>query len=138
MARQDPCRPCGAVLVEFAVVVPLLLLIVLGILEYGQYVQAHEAVSLAAREAARVAVAPGGSRAEATERARQVLAAIGIEDFQIRFQPDPPETALVGQAVEVTIEAEFREISWLPLPMRLEEAPLRATSVMRVEFENFP
>ena len=49
----------GAQLVEFALVLPLLLLVVLGIAEFGFIFQRYEVVTNAAREGARMAVLPG-------------------------------------------------------------------------------
>ena len=49
----------GAQLVEFALVLPLLLLIMLGIAEFGFVFQRYEVLTNAAREGARVAVLPG-------------------------------------------------------------------------------
>ncbi len=49
----------GAQLVEFALVLPLLLLVVLGIAEFGFIFQRYEVITNAAREGARLAVLPG-------------------------------------------------------------------------------
>lgn len=49
----------GAELVEFALVLPLLLLVILGIAEFGFIFQRYEVVTNAAREGARMAVLPG-------------------------------------------------------------------------------
>jgi Flp pilus assembly protein TadG len=49
----------GAQLVEFALVLPLLLLVVLGIAEFGFIFQRYEVITNAAREGARMAVLPG-------------------------------------------------------------------------------
>jgi hypothetical protein len=49
----------GAELIEFALVLPVLLLIVLGIVDFGFMFQRMEVVTNAAREGARLAVLPG-------------------------------------------------------------------------------
>lgn len=49
----------GAQLVEFALVLPLLLLIVLGIAEFGFIFQRYQVITNAAREGARMAMLPG-------------------------------------------------------------------------------
>ncbi len=51
--------PRGAELIEFALVFPLLLLVVLGIVDFGFLFQRMEVVTNAAREGARLAVLPG-------------------------------------------------------------------------------
>jgi TadE-like protein len=49
----------GAELVEFCLVLPLLLLVFGGIVDFGLLLQRHQVVSNAAREGARLAVLPG-------------------------------------------------------------------------------
>ena len=49
----------GAELVEFALVFPMLLLVMLGIMDFGFLFQRYEVVTNAAREGARVAILPG-------------------------------------------------------------------------------
>ncbi|HEX2193415.1 MAG TPA: TadE family protein [Candidatus Limnocylindria bacterium] len=51
----------GQSLVEFAIILPVFLLIVVGILDFGRVVWATSAVTNAAREAARYAIVHGGS-----------------------------------------------------------------------------
>ena len=58
----------GAELIEFALTLPLLLLLVLGMIEFGFLFQEYEVVTNAAREGARIAVLPTYS---ATQTARQ-------------------------------------------------------------------
>ena len=49
----------GNALVEFALTLPLLVLIVVGIFDFGFAFQQYEVVTNAAREGARMAVLPG-------------------------------------------------------------------------------
>jgi Flp pilus assembly protein TadG len=60
----------AAQLVEFALVLPMLLLVVLGIAEFGFIFQRYEVVTNAAREGARMAVLPGYTAADVTARVR--------------------------------------------------------------------
>ena len=58
----------GAELIEFALVFPLLLMIVLGIVDFGFMFQRLEVVTNAAREGARIAVLPGYDDADIQTR----------------------------------------------------------------------
>jgi Flp pilus assembly protein TadG len=60
----------AAQLVEFALVLPMLLLVVLGIAEFGFIFQRYEVVTNAAREGARMAVLPGYTTADVDARVR--------------------------------------------------------------------
>ena len=69
----------GAQLIEFALVLPMLLLVVLGIAEFGFLFQRYEVLTNAAREGARMAVLPGYStpigQAAVTTRVQAYVAA---------------------------------------------------------------
>ena len=52
-------RDSGAEMVEFAIITPLLLMIIAGIADFGFLFQSWEVATNAAREGARVAVLPG-------------------------------------------------------------------------------
>jgi len=60
----------AAQLVEFALVLPMLLLLILGIAEFGFIFQQYEVVTNAAREGARMAVLPGYTDADVDARVR--------------------------------------------------------------------
>jgi Flp pilus assembly protein TadG len=64
----------GAELIEFALVFPLLLLVVLGIADFGLMFQQYEVLTNAAREGARIAVLPTYSSADAITRVNQYVA----------------------------------------------------------------
>jgi Flp pilus assembly protein TadG len=68
----------GATLVEAALVLPLLLLVVLGILDFGLLFWRFESVTNAAREGARVAILPGYSTTDVENRIEQYLANAGL------------------------------------------------------------
>ena len=65
----------GAELIEFALVFPLLLLVVFGIMDFGMLFQQYEVLTNAAREGARIAVLPGYAQADVTARVTQYLTA---------------------------------------------------------------
>lgn len=62
-------REHGAVAVEFVVLFPLLLLLLLGIVQFGRYYNATIAVTHAAREAARSLALGGNAQTAATAAA---------------------------------------------------------------------
>ncbi len=68
----------GAELVEFALVMPLLLLIMFGIFDFGLLFQRYEVLTNAAREGARLAVLPGYSDADVSARVATYLQAGGV------------------------------------------------------------
>lgn len=63
----------GGVLVEFALVVPILLVIFAGIVDFGLMMQRREVVTNAAREGARIAVLPGYDATDVQARVNAYL-----------------------------------------------------------------
>jgi Flp pilus assembly protein TadG len=68
----------GAELIEFALVFPLLLFVVLGLVDFGFLFQRMEVVTNGAREGARIAVLPGYNNADVKARVLSYLNAGGV------------------------------------------------------------
>jgi Flp pilus assembly protein TadG len=74
----------GAEVIEFALTLPLLLLVVLGIIEFGFLFQQYEVVTNAAREGARIATLPtysanaSATQANVEARVNQYLSSAGL------------------------------------------------------------
>ena len=68
----------GAELIEFALVVPILIFIIAGIVDFGMMFRTFEAVTNAAREGARVGVLPGYNPPDVQARVDAYLAASGL------------------------------------------------------------
>ena len=60
LRRRDAASRRGQALVEFALVLPVFLMILFGIIDGGRYVFQNNVLSQAAREGARVAAAEAG------------------------------------------------------------------------------
>ena len=68
----------GAELIEFALVFPLLLMIILGIVDFALMFQRYEVVTNAVREGARVAVLPGYTETDVQARVASYIAEGGL------------------------------------------------------------
>ena len=95
----------GASAVEFALVVPLLILLVIGIAEFGRAFQVQSTLSAAAREGVR-SMALQNNQAQARALARSVASSLnpGLTDAQIAISPGScPASYTPGATVTVTI-----------------------------------
>ena len=63
----------GAELVEFALVLPLLIFTIMGLVDFGFLFQRFEVINNAAREGARIAVLPGYSQTDVQNRVTQYV-----------------------------------------------------------------
>jgi Flp pilus assembly protein TadG len=80
----------GAELIEFALVTPLLLLLVFGVANFGLMFQRYEVLTNAAREGARVAALPLYLEADVQARVTQYLAGSGVNGATTTYLTPAP------------------------------------------------
>ena len=73
ITRRTPRSERGAALLEAAITIPILLLIAVGIFEFGRAYQTWQVLTNAAREGARMAVLPNTSVSAVQSRARDYM-----------------------------------------------------------------
>lgn len=78
-ARRPLASERGSQLVELALVLPVMLLVLAGIVDMGFLFKDYQVVTNAAREGARMAALPGWTTEQVTGRVNSYLAAGGIE-----------------------------------------------------------
>lgn len=91
---------CGAAVIEFALVVPLLLVLVFGIIEFAILMYDKAMITNASREGARAGITVRAPRMSTTEIVNKVNDY--CQDYLITFDPaDPPPTirTLVNKTV---------------------------------------
>jgi Flp pilus assembly protein TadG len=121
----------GQSLVEFALVVPLLLLLVIGIAEFGRAWMTKNILTGAAREAVRVMAVQTGNVTTATARADNILNSAGITTATVSVIDAPSSF----EAVSVTVTYNFPVVIAGFIP-GLDNAtiPLSSTTTMRREY----
>lgn len=129
--RRRPRR--GVAVVEFAVVAPVFVLILLGMIEFGRMAMVQQVITNASREGARIGVLDGATRAGVTARVNSYLTSAGIPTGGVTVSPDPPDSAGYGESVTVGVQVPFGEVSWLPTPRFIGNQMLSAECVMRRE-----
>jgi Flp pilus assembly protein TadG len=92
----------GAAAVEFALVVPVLLLLLLGIMEYSRAFNAQSTLSAAAREGART-MALANDLGQARSAARHAAAELGVPTSAVTITPSSCTGSSATTAVTVTI-----------------------------------
>ena len=98
----------GAAAVEFALVVPILLLLLVGILEFGRVYNAQIELTAAARQGVRVMAIQNSQAAakSATELAAPSLNP-SLTDAQIAIVSSPVNTGLCAPGSTVTVAATY-------------------------------
>jgi len=136
----------GAELIELAIVLPILLLVLAAIVDFGFLFQRWESLTNAAREGARIATLPGYSGTaggDVETRVRNYLSATGIPGGPAVIPPVTystetlPSGKIVSVAsVSVSYPADFRYLG--PIAALIggtsqSSIMMRAVSVMRIE-----
>jgi Flp pilus assembly protein TadG len=129
----------GAELIEFAIVTPLLLLLLAGIFDFGMMFRSFEAVTNAAREGARVGVLPGYSTPDIEARVDAYMAVSGLSgDYTVTVDSVAIETGagtFNARSVAVNYTYQFTVLGGIGAAFggNFTTIPLRAVSVMRTE-----
>jgi Flp pilus assembly protein TadG len=118
------------------VVVPVLILLVFGMLEFGRVMMVQQVLTNAAREGCRKATLPGSSSSDVTAVVNNYLTSSGISGANAPSVSPDPSSANAGDAITVTVSVPFNNVSWLPVPLFLSGKTLSATVVMCKESNN--
>jgi Flp pilus assembly protein TadG len=136
----------GAELIEFAVVLPILLLVFAGIVDFALVFQRFLVVSNAAREGGRIAVLPGYSQTDVQNRVTQYVQQ-GLGDNTVTpttvltsVTIDPPGATPPFPAAQVTVSITHSYLLLGPVSTLLggsggswSSITLSARSTMRIE-----
>jgi Flp pilus assembly protein TadG len=128
-------QPAGAAVVEFAVVLPLFFMIVMGGIELGRALLVRHTLEEAARSGCRVAAARGGTAADAQSLVDQAMSTTSITGYTVTVDPDPPTEVETGDPVTVTVTVPYRNVGWVPVPSYMGSKTIIARCVMPAEGE---
>lgn len=122
----------GVAAVEFALVVPVLIALLFGTIEWGRYFYVRESVVHAAREGARGGTLLGATSVTACGAAQAYLDAVGISttcpgDITVTMEHDIVTAAGTIPGVQVIIDLTFTPLTGLPLAL---PARVGATAIM--------
>ncbi len=128
--RSTHSRRRGAVVVEFAIVAPLFFVFIITAFEFGRLNVIRHTADNAAYEAARHAIVPGATAAEAVARANSLLGIVGTRGAIVTVNP-----TILGPAVNtvsVTVEVPMAQNGWIA-PKFTGAATMRSVSTMKTE-----
>lgn len=115
--RPRGSRRRGAATVEFAVVLPLLLVMLLGIIEMGRAMMVGEVTAAAARLGARAAVISGATNSQVVSTVSTYLQAGGVKNATTVVSVNGASgadlsTASAGDAIQVLVQAPMNSNAW--------------------------
>jgi Flp pilus assembly protein TadG len=107
----------GAALVEFSLVLPLLLLLLIGSIEIGGAILTRHTLSEAARAGARVyALKKKKTEADVYLAVAKVMEPAGLENYTLSLDPDPSVEVEQLTPLTVTVSIPSTEYSWVASP----------------------
>lgn len=123
----------GTAVIEFALIAPVFLLLVFGMIEFGRAIMVQQVLVNVSREGARQAAVDGGViDVDAYLAASAITGALTQYEVNGVIVSDL-SGAEYGEAVTVRISVPYRNVSWLPTPNFLTDTVLSASTTMRRE-----
>lgn len=108
-------RRRGAALVEFAIVLPLLLTVLFGIIEFGQLFKVRLSAQQAAREACRIAVLQSTAKpynstsGPVMQKIQQIMTAAGVSTYSASMVQIVEDTT-ADPTVAITITVPYEDV----------------------------
>ncbi len=132
----------GAAAVELALILPLVVALIFGALDFGMVLNDYQSLRAGVRDATRdVVVADYDPGCTAGSRGQQLIcsvkAAMPIDTSEVRVRVLVPTSDDVGEKIVVCAARPMKSISGVFAPV-MSGATLRAETVMRVEVASDP
>ncbi len=106
-------RRRGVAAVEFAVVAPVLILLIFGILEFGRLVMVQQVLTNASREGARRAILEQTTSSEIESVVNDYLTSASISGATVTVSPSSLNSTGFGDPVTVRVSVPFEQVSWI-------------------------
>lgn len=103
--RRRASRRRGAAIVEFAVVSPVFIAILLGTIEACSMIFLKQSVTMGAYEGTRVSVVPGTTTAQVETAVKGFLDARKVKSYTIQITPSNFQAAAYGSFIQVKVTA---------------------------------
>ena len=129
----------GVAAVELALTLPVFLLLVLGVIEFGRAMMVVQILTTAAREGARAGVLPKGTNSAITTAVTSQLSVNAVPATHlstvvlVNGAAADASTAGTGASIDVKVTLPFQDVSWLSTPFMLGSKNLSGRAVMRRE-----
>lgn len=103
--RLQQRRRRGVAATEFAVCLPIIVLLVLGTIEACSMIFLKQTLAIAAYEGVRTAIIPGKTKADVEAACNQILKERGVDGGTVTVTPTNFDALDPGQYVDVTVSA---------------------------------
>jgi Flp pilus assembly protein TadG len=139
-SRNRRQRQRGNAVLDMALVLPILLALAFGTVEFGYYFYVKHNVQAAAREGARAAIVPSAVAGDVTTAVQNVMTAAGLGSSgyttsvtDINGNAINVSTASAGTAIKVTVQCTWGNVGVRPLGVISSTKIVTGNTVMRKE-----
>jgi Flp pilus assembly protein TadG len=135
LQRRSRPRPAGIALIELAILLPLLLIITFGVIEFGWMFTKTAEITNAARHGARVGVRPGATSASVQADITTFMnaAGLGTSGYSVALSPADVAGLAPGQTFTVTVTVPYANVNLTGFPLIPTPANLQAKVTMAKE-----
>jgi Flp pilus assembly protein TadG len=111
----------GVSVVEMALVLPILLMLSFGMIDYGYFFYLKNTIQGAAQTGVRAAIVPGATQTNATDAVASVMTLSGFKttNYTVTTVPADVSTATSGSMVSITVSCNWGTIGYHDLPVAL-------------------
>lgn len=125
----------GNAVLEAALVVPILLYLAFGTVEFGYFYYVKNNVQGAAREGVRAAIPPGATNTDVTTAISSQMTAAGLQasGYTVTTNPSNVSGLAPGTTVTVTVQCTWGTVGLRPLQLISTSKLVKGQAVMRKE-----
>lgn len=117
---------------ELALVIPLLIIILFGIIEFGRVLHSYIIITHASREGARVGVV-GQSNGEIQQRVKEAAPLANMDKLTIIITPTDQGSRTPGVPLTITVDYKVELFTPVIESILPNPVPLQAKTTMRME-----
>ncbi|TWT31180.1 TadE-like protein [Posidoniimonas corsicana] len=128
--KQPAANRRGAVVVEFAIIAPVFFMVIFAMFEFSRLNVLRHTADNAAYEAARLAIVPGATAADAENEANRILRIVGARDAVVTVTPAVIDRSTTEVTVEVAVPLNT---NGLVTPRFTRGRTLQSRSTLRTE-----
>lgn len=125
----------GNAVLEAALVLPILLLLAMGTVEFGYFFYVKHNLQGAAREGARRAIVANATNADVNAAVASAMQLYGLENsgYTVTANPSDISGAASGDAVSVTVQCTWGTVGIRPLHLIGADKIVKGAAAMRKE-----
>jgi Flp pilus assembly protein TadG len=123
----------GVAATEFAVCLPIIVLLVIGTIEACSMIFLKQSLAIAAYEGARTAIIPGATKTQVENACQQILTDRGVKSGKVTIKPSDIAALNPGDFVDVTVSAPCNSNAVVPNTF-YRGRTLTSTASMMIEF----